>query len=600
MKLSRYSLALCLAATIGLSVPARQAHCQGGLDKPASLAEKSGSPSYQAAQTYDSYDCFSTGCHSGYGDILPDLSADESNVREEGAPPEPENVDADLPGDQPSQREIPVGATKAPQSPSHDDGFTRGDGAPATTPPRGYFSPGYPHPGYMHPNYGYSHTEIEPSEGLTEQRVAEEAAAEEALAEQAVAKSAEPQFNKVAKSVLVEALDEEGFGEDTLASESMQTETLEEEPVAQASTEDLSQEYARYDDTYGFDSEWYGPYDATKVVPQPVAEELDAEQPETAASLPADYTLTSQYEDRIQEVDPAPEFEADDEPIVDYGPAELEVDATTAASPAGDDEDAAFEAAIADSNDDWFYRETYGYGPRYDYDLYGYEDFPAAKMVRKSDDSADRLWKMISAASKNFPWNNVYRLELGIREVVNSPAAARVQIPYAPDRNTTDESDLTYLIADSEVKASEEEPVADDPAVPASADFDPSAVVSKAGEKISQIDSQEVLSNLGWWSRTLTPMELARLALEATPVAEHDHLTVLIPQPKVVQIKPFQVALDSEGALRELAVMLNRAGQALQMLSVQVEAYADATSPMHAAGVVAPLQSRNPANSETR
>jgi hypothetical protein len=36
------------------------------------------------------------------------------------------------------------------------------------------------------------------------------------------------------------------------------------------------------------------------------------------------------------------------------------------------------------------------------------------------------------------------------------------------------------------------------------------------------------------------------------------------------------------------------------MLSRRVEAYADATSPRPAAGEVTPLQSRNPADSETR
>jgi hypothetical protein len=599
MKLSRYTLALCLAATIGLSVPVRQAQCQGGLDKPARMAEKSGSPSYQAAQTYEGYDCFASGCHSGYGDILPDLSRDESNVREEGLPPEPVNVDADLPGDEPSHREIPARTTQAPQPPVSFEGFTRGDAAPQMTPPRGYFSPGYPHPGYMHPNYGYSHTEpADDSEGLTEQQVAAEAAAEEALAQKAVTQSADPQFNKVAKSVLVEAWEEEGFGEDTLASEAAEEESLEEEPVAKPATEDLSQEYARYDDTYGYDSEWYGPYDATKVVPQPVAEVQEAERRETASTLPADYTLTSQYEDRSEECDPAPEFEADEEPIVDYGPAELEVDATTAVSPSADDEDAAFEAAIADSHDDWFYRETYGYGPRYDYDAYGYEDFPAAQSAGKSKPGTEPVWTILSAASKTFPWDYLYRLELGIRGLEDLPSTASVRIPYAPEMSgKSNDSDLFGLMAEADADA---EAAEDDPAVPASADFDPSALISEAAEKLSQIDSQEILANIGWWSRTLTPMELARLALEATPVAKRNHLIVLIPQPKVVEIKPFQVAMDPEGALRELALMLDGAGQALQMLSRRVEAYADATSPMHATDEIGPLQSRNPASSETR
>jgi hypothetical protein len=598
MKLSRYSLALCLAATIGLSVPARQAQCQGGLDNPAQQAEKSGSPSYQAAQLYDSYDCFATGCHSGYGDVLPDLSSDESNVREEGLPPEPANVDADLPGDQPSRREIPASATKAPQAASPYEGFTRGDEAPQSTPPRGYFSPGYPHPGYMHPNYGYSHTEVdgdwyntstssEDSEELTEQQVAAEAAAEEALARKAVSRSAAPQFNKVARSVLVEALKEEGFGEDTLASEVLEEEALEEESVAKTAAEDLSQEYARYDDTYGYNSEWFGPYDATKVVPTPVAEEQAAVDPETESSLPADYTLTSQYEDHSAEVDPAPVFEADDELIVDYGPAEMEVDATTAAD--ADDEDAAFEAAIADSDDEWFYRERYGYGPRYDYDLYGYEEFPAEPAVKAN---LPVMAKELSEARQTFPWDYVYQMELG--DLIANATSANAQVPFAPIN-----ADLSNLAADDSADEREDlEKI--DPAVPVSSDFDPSAVISEAGKKLGQIDSREIMSNIGWLSRTLTPMELARLALAATPVAERDHITVLIPQPKVVEIKPLVSAIDPDVALRELALMLDDVGQALQMLSRRVEAYADATSPRPAAGEVTPLQSRNPADSETR
>jgi hypothetical protein len=586
-------------------VPARQAQCQGGPDNPASQTEKSGSPSYQAAQNYDSYDCFAAGCHSGYGDIVPHLSPDESNVRLEGEPPEPENFDANLPGDEPSSREIPARTTEAPQSPPAHDGFVRGEEASQAIPPRGYFSPGYPHPGYMHPSYGYSYTEVDGARfgaeelaEITEQQAADEAAAEEALIAEAVVPSADPHATSVGDSPIEEALAEEGF-EDSVASEVLQEEpleeegwaeaTLEEEPVARTATEDLSQEYTRYDDTYGFDSEWYGPYDATKVDPQPVAESQAANEVAMPASLPADYTLTSQYEDLIAEVDPAPAIESDSKPLVDYGPAELEVDVATVVKSSADDEDAAFEAAIHETHEDGFNPETQGS-----------EKFQSNEYVTKpgSTEKLPSIDKEISDASRTFPWDYVYRLELGD---LNADAP---RIPYAPGKqapNMAVEDARSVKLASEAYGLEDAAPAAEnDPALPAGADFDPAALISRAERRLGQFDGRKLLIDTAWLSRTLTPMELTRLLLAATPVAERESITVLIPQPKVVDIQPLKPEMDSDEALRELALMLDDAGRALQMLSRHVESFAAAGSPATATGEITPLQSRIPAESETR
>jgi hypothetical protein len=314
-------------------------------------------------------------------------------------------------------------------------------------------------------------------------------------------------------------------------------------------------------------------------------------------------------EELIEEVDPAPSFvetevgtppEPDAE-LVDFGPAEMEIDlevsyintdkSEAAYDESADDEDAATEAAVREAHDDWFYRETYGYGPRYDYDLYGYEEYitDQSNTGRELAGDSAASAEIASLPEGAFPWDYVYRLELGeiADDLDSSPRTA--QIPFAPAKQAK--------YGPLKLTVEEPTPAEHDPSLPASSDFDPAALISSAKGIAQELTTRQVLTYL----HKLTPMELARMALAAAPDCSRPARSVLVsPKSSSPQAKLTDLRSEPSASLRELAMFLDDAGQALLMLSHRVEALADATSTVNPAGPVTPLQSRIPADVETR